>query len=154
LGVISELNLGVTQDEASPRKGASGGRERADGERLACSHLLLQRVLLDVLQLEQVGERRARHVELWRSNVRFCRGRFQFQSNLVWDLIKPVSTFALNCNQPIEIHNTTVAAKPHLALDAREPRVAHEQLHQPVGGVGEGDVRRHAQHACEAPAGS
>jgi hypothetical protein len=29
-------------------------------------------------------------------HVRFCRFRFKFQSNLVWDSIKPISNFAFN----------------------------------------------------------
>ena len=41
-------------------------------------------------------------------DVRFCRDRFSptgFNSNVVWDLIKPVSTFALIFNITITTTN-------------------------------------------------
>jgi hypothetical protein len=38
----------------------------------------------------KVGSRTA---ERCAADVRFCRYRFKFQSNLVWDSIKPISNF-------------------------------------------------------------
>ena len=38
------------------------------------------------------------------AHVRFCRYRFKFQSHLVWDLIKPISNFALKLTIRVRLY--------------------------------------------------
>ena len=64
--------------------------------RVACEDhgpcLHLDRALTQAAQVRADAHGAARHIAE-RENVRFCRYRFKFQSNLVWESIKSISNF-------------------------------------------------------------
>jgi hypothetical protein len=76
-------------------------------------------VVVVVVGLREGGRREGPPARGCVDHVRFCRYRFKFQSHLVWDLIKPISNFALKLTIRVRFQWTCILTLPRPCILTR-----------------------------------